>query len=187
MATLKRIRVTWDGVKGLPAVSTFYTRSDEGPNLTALSQIFNAAKASVPSGVTWQIQGQGDVIEDTDGSLVGSWGGPTPPAIVATGGNSWAGPVGAVINWKTLGIANGRRMRGRTFLVPLSNGAFTGQGTIGAGTLTPLQTGVTAFVTASAGTFVLWSRPGPKGPGSSHPISEGAVPPLAAVLRSRRD
>jgi hypothetical protein len=91
-----------------------------------------------------------------------------------------------VIDWLTSTIANHKRLRGRTFVVPIDNGGFSGDGT-------PKDTLVTAFeaygatlIEEQSTSFVVWHR-GTGTNGSVGLVTSAHVPDMAAVLRSRRD
>jgi len=145
MTTQARVRVTWDGLGGLPGVSTFYYPSS-APVLTGLTSFFNAIKGLVPSTLTWTIPNSGDTIDMTDGSLVGGWLGTGGGTVTGTQvGQTYAAGVGARVQWNTLGIVGGRRVRGATFIAPITGSNFDASGTIGSTALSTLQTAASAL------------------------------------------
>lgn len=104
----------------------------------------------------------------------------------STGG--YSGPVGAVVNWFTDGVRNGRRVRGRTFVVPASTSNFDSDGSLTSDTLTDARGAASRTVAAGqAIELAIWSRPRGGSPGQAYAITGATVPDFSAVLRSRRD
>jgi hypothetical protein len=91
-----------------------------------------------------------------------------------------------MVRWQTSGIVNGRRVKGRTFLVPLINTTY-GSGVIGAGTVSAIQSAADTFVASAGADMRIWHRPTAGAGGIAYPITAAVVPNLATVLRSRRD
>jgi hypothetical protein len=116
----------------------------------------------------------------------------TPAAIVGTAGTTvaYAAALGAVVSWRTGLVRNGRRIRGRTFLVPLSSLAFDNTGTLIPAALTTFnaaavtlrdQTGI-----ADIGVYARPSAPG-AADGEWALITGHSIPDMGSILRSRRD
>jgi len=185
MAQIRKIPVQWTGLTGLPGYSVFYspTATDATASLVAF---FNAIKGLVPSSLQWQVPASGDTLDDATGLLTGTWTGAGAGVVGGSGGTvSYAGGVGAWVNWRTNAIVDGRRLRGRTFLAPLTSACFDSSGTIATAQLATLQTAAT--VLAALGGTVIWSRPVVGGrAGSSSVVVSGDVPDQATALRSRR-
>jgi len=183
MADLERIPVVWSGTSGLPGVSVFY--GEVGGSANADLKTFFTAIASVfPAPLTWQVPGNGDLIDETTGILSGTWintGGGGVVAASSTGVH--AAGVGAYVNWNTSALVGTRRLRGRTFLCPLQIERYDASGTILAATLTTLQTAASALVTAA--NIRVWRRPTP-GPGAGIVPTSATVPDQVTSLRSRR-
>lgn len=190
MAVLNRIRVSWTGFPGAPGLSTFYNVSGTAPvPVAAIRQFFQDLNAFLRSNTTITVHADGDDIDDADGTLSGSWAHTPAPAAVTGSASTgvYAAPAGAVVNWVTGGIVNGRRLRGKTFIVPLATGAFDSDGSLGA-FRTTLLTAANTLLTSAPG-LAVWHRPSAPGAvdGSSALITSASVPDLVAVLRSRRD
>lgn len=185
MATLSRVRAVWQNWPGAPGYSTFYFDGNDSGRAAAVQIFFDAVKAYLPIGLTVSVQGEGDIINDTDGHITGSWSETTPAVVTGTASGAYSGPSGAVIHWLTGGVIGTRRVRGRTFLVPLAN-AFESNGTIGSTPLTTLGSAANGLITNPNNSLMVWVRPGPKGNGSSHIVSSARLPDLAVVMRSRR-
>lgn len=187
MAILNKIPVVWSGGPGMPGVSIFYADGAATPPLGALGAFFTAVKASFPTGLTWTIPGSGDALDSQTGVLVSSWSAAGGSTVAASGAaTSYAGAAGAMVRWNTSGIVNGRRVKGRTFLVPLISTVYA-SGVIQTGTVTAFQSAANTLVTAAGADLRIWHRPTAGAGGSAYPVASAVVPNLATVLRSRRD
>ncbi len=101
----------------------------------------------------------------------------------------WAAPAGAVISWTTDGILRNRRVRGRTFVVPISSSAMQNDGTLTPTAITSLGTAANGLRTAGTGTeLVVYNRPDKRKGyvGDGFVVKSHRVPDMVAVLRSRR-
>lgn len=186
MPNIARIPVVWTGLTALPGVSVFYWDFSTASDVSELFSFFDTIKNRFPTGLSWQIPGSGDEIDDATGALNGSWLATGSGTVTATGGtSSYAAGVGARVRWRTSGIFNGRRVVGSTFLAPLLGSAFDTDGTITSAVLSDLQGA--ADTLAANGGVVIWSRPSPGGSnGESNPVVSAQVPDRATALRSRR-
>lgn len=185
---LARVSCAWQGWPGSPGVSQMYIAGTpvQG-NIDAIRTFFNSLAAGLPSGLTIQVPSSGDVLSETDGSIQTTWSvGSTPAVVTGTNLGAYAGNAGAVVHWLTAGVVSNRRVRGRTFLVPLCNDRYDTSGSISTAFLSTLSTAASTYVTAQAGAAVVWARPAPGRSGSMHAITSSRVPDLAVSLRSRR-
>jgi hypothetical protein len=198
--SIQRIRVVWGGIATGPGVSTFYAEAGAVPDLPKLRTALDNLKTAIAPGVTLQIQNQGDTLDETTGALTGSWSTTASAVITSTATGTFAAPVGGCVNWQTESIHNGRRLRGRTFVVPMASSQFGANGQLLAGAAGALQGLIAGVMLATSPHFVIWGRPvKPKDenghviPGSTGSgglagvISGGTVPLKAMVLTSRRD
>jgi len=185
MAQIRKIPVQWTGLTGLPGYSVFYSPSATDAT-ASLVAFYTAIKGLVPTALQWQIPASGDTLDDATGILSGTWTGAGAGTVTGSGGTvPYAGGVGAWVNWRTNAIVRGRRLRGRTFLCPLTTACFDSSGTIATTQLGTIQTAAT--VLAALGELVIWSRPAPGGvAGSSSLVTTSDVPDQATALRSRR-
>jgi hypothetical protein len=190
MPDIARIPVVWSGFSGGPGVNTFYSDvADVDIATTALHTFYEAIDTFIPDVVDINVPGSGDTISDSSGILTGTWTATATPAQVNGGATgTYAAPVGAVVNWLTSAIVDGRRLQGKSFIVPLTDAAFDSDGSIVSGFLTTLRNAAAALA-ATADSIKVWHRPTDPGPsgGSSAAVTSSRVPDLAAVLRSRRD
>lgn len=185
MVNISRVRSTWSGFLGAPGVTTLYSL-DTLTFVTDLQVFWESMAGDLPTGVSIQVEAAGDVIDSATGNLVSQWVANEVPVVEGAGGNGYAAPVGACIDWLTETIANHKRLRGRSFIVPLDAGAFTGDGTLNGTLIGHLEEYATAFIESQSTSFVIWHR-GTGTNGSVGLVTSAHVPDLAAVLRSRRD
>ena len=189
-----RINVSWQNWPGAPGVTTFFQNPAVGqPNPEAVRVFFDAIRALLPLNLSLNVPGSGDMVEETTGELAGTWQStPAPAQVVGATAGTYAGNAGGVIHWLTQGVVNNRRVRGRSFLVPLVGTCYENNGSLSAATLTTMQNAATALMNATPGHLVVWSRPVKPTPGvaaragSQHAVSGIRVPDLAVSLRSRR-
>lgn len=201
MTNMLRVKMKWTNFTGAPGYSQFHFRDFGDPWVPTLANAntlithvdtFAGALMSVLlNGVTLQVEGEVEEIEDTDGSLVNVFSGTTPAARVSS---NTAGPysaaVGAVINWRTGVTRNGRRMRGRTFIVPMLGITLENNGTLTSTVISTLNSAATNLrANTTAGDLGVYGRPsGPAATDGTWALITGSnVPDMSAVLRSRRD
>lgn len=188
MSAMAVIPAIWTGFQGAPGRSTFYCSPPDVDDVTAnVRAFFQALQSFIPDVVNIQVAAAGDIIEDTTGVLTGNWAATTPPALVnCTGTGNYAAPSGAVVNWRTQAIVGGRRLRGKTFIVPITSTQLQSDGSLGTTFVVSLESAATALATAILPIRV-WHRPVNGAGGSSSPVTSAVVPDMVAVLRSRRD
>lgn len=191
---IDRVTARWQGFPGAPGYSNFYFTPlpSDTSVLEARQKVrafFDAFKAFLPNTVEIVVQNEVATIDQVTGSITGFRPPTDPvPSVVGTSSTPYSGPSGAVVNWQTAGVRAGRRVRGRTFLVPLANAAYDTSGTLSSGALTAIRNGVTALTgTGFDSGLGVWARPGNGAGGGFYEVTGGQVPDLAAVLRSRRD
>jgi len=201
MATVYRVRAVWSGFQGAPGYSNFSFM-----DLTT-DAARNAAGAGVKNFFTslagflstaWSISVQGEVTEwdMATGQLTGAATMTTvPTAQVGTGTPAaYAGGSGLCVTWKTGLIFNGRRVIGRTFVVP-ALGCYETDGTLTAGAITAANTAATQLIGVSGADFAIWAKTFTKPTDGTKPVQIGgnlapatsyAVKDMASQLRSRR-
>jgi len=185
---LGRHRTTWNGFVGGPGVTTLYWDiAAATPNLAAWNTFLSAIAARLPAVVVLQSQSSGDVLDDVTGNIIGSWTGAAQAAVPGTAVGAYTAPSGACINWRTAGIVGGHRVRGRSFLVPLSGASYDTDGSLLAAALTTLRGALATFQAAASPNLLVWHRPVGGGGGDSFAVNAADIPDKAAILRSRRD
>lgn len=190
MTTLHRLVINWTGpqVVGSAVTVLHFSGSDNSaPPVGAVEQAFWSHSSLFPTGVTITVPNSGDSIDDRTGQLTGVWTATGGAAVSGTGNAKAARGVGACIGWETGGIVNGRKLRGRTFLVPLTTDAYDTDGTL---LPTALQNVMdTANAIQASGPLAIWHRPTTKGgsDGNSYGVGANRVRDRVAFLSSRRD
>lgn len=198
--SLQRVRCLWSGWPGQPGYTNFYT-SISIASVAPFVTFFNTIKGNLPSGLTITVPGSGDIVNTETGLLSGVWSAPGNGAVTGSSVGNYAGPAGCVVEWLTQGIVAGRRVLGKTYIVPLAAAAFQNDGTISEAEKPTFTNAAAALVTALGNTFLVWSRPftpGPNNPpvgqpghkepraGTAWPVIGSRFPDMAAVMRSRR-
>lgn len=185
---MKRIVVEWDGpsVQGLAVTVLHFPDTVSDPSLV-VSAFFQEIRLMLTSDHTITVPGSGDVIDEATGDLTGVW---TGAGFVVMTGNLGPQPtaagVGACITWLTSGIVSSRRVRGRTFIVPIPVANYDPDGTLTSGALTRLDTAAAILQPSLA----VWHRPTAAGggsDGSEHPAVDYRIRDKVAFLSSRRD
>lgn len=187
MTAINRFRVQWTGsaVVG-PSLSTFYFSGSAVGKPAALVTFFTAIAGMVAPGVTWTIPGTGDVLEDSTGALTGSWTAAGGGSVVSSGTGVFAQGVGVRAVWQTANVHKGRRVKGTTFIVPLSAAQYQADGTIVNATLTNLLAAQNALIAATTPDFRIWSRPDANGAFALSSVTGALAPDTVSTLRSRR-
>lgn len=201
MALVMRVKLRWSGFNGGPGYSIFHFQGldNEQPSealaQTAVAQIevFRQDLLDrIPKIVSLQVMSDVEVIDETNGDLVDVLAGTPGPAVSgnASSFENYAGASGAVVTWRTSGIRNGRRVRGRTFLVPLTSSAYAPDGSLSDAALTALNTAAGKMIGSFGGpVFGVYARPtGPTATdGIFHQARAHSINDKVAILRSRRD
>jgi hypothetical protein len=198
MAEMLKFTVNWTGFVGAPGYTNLYVRdfSEGDVNQTMadsftlrLDAFLDSFQAHIPQAVNYLIDPTLEVVEDTTGELLRFMTITPDTARVGAGTGNYAAPSGAVVNWYTNFVRNGRRMKGKSFIVPLVSTAYESNGTLGSSFLTAIRAAANTLVTAPGdGRLGVWGRP--TTPGGTDGIwafaETSSVPDMAAVLRSRR-
>lgn len=192
---LYRVKARWSGFTGSPGYSIFHFDISTTPNPTDAAAVanevrtfFNALATRLPAVVRIQVETAVEVIDEPTGQLTDVVTIPAVTVVAGTASGAFAASTGACVVWTTGGVRNGRRVMGRTFLVPLAASAYDVDGTLGAPAQTDIVTAANALVGDMLG-FVVYGRPSSStaADGDSYVITGTRVADKTAVLRSRRD
>lgn len=204
MTAILRVRTLWTGFTGAPGYTNFFFRDfgtgegggaepDAAQATAAMGRtmtFWNAVKGIFPDDVTVTPDPVVDMLEDTTGTLLDSFNASGSAAVKGTDTGAYAAASGAVISWRTAGIRNGRRVRGRTFLVPMSGSLFNTTGGLSPTIQNTLQTAANQLM-APTGTpdFGIYARPSSPGAadGAWFIARQATVPSAGAILTSRRN
>lgn len=186
MATMSRVVVGWQGAITGPGVSVFHVQGTV-TDVSGFATFFTSIADRFPVPLTWNIPSSGDLLESTTGVLTGSWTATGGTTVNATAGELFAAPAGALITWRTPTVVNGRRLQGRTFMVPLgAQNNYDAGGALATACVTDLQNAADALILALPGLSV-WHRPQAVGDGAIAGVATALVRDRVSVLRSRRD
>lgn len=148
---------------------------------------FGQPTIGLPDGLRYSQLPTVDKIDSATGKITDQVS-VTPGAdIVGTSSAGYSATTGACVTWHTLDFLNGRRVRGRSFFVPLAGGCYDGNGTLHETYRTSLNAAANTFLTTTQG-VVVWHRPTFKGAsdGGMYFTQTGSTADTVAVLRSRR-
>lgn len=188
----------WTGFTGAPGYSAFHFASgfldgglfgDEAELLAErVADAFEGLAPSLPSSVQISIDPEVPIIDSDTGVAQSFASIEPPPSVSGSGSGGYAGPTGAVVTWRTDDVRGGRRIRGRTFLVPLVSSRYESDGTLTSSALGDLRTFANRIIgSALEGDFGVWSRPVGGSGGVFASVTNATIPDMAAVLRTRRD
>jgi hypothetical protein len=205
-----RVTINWTGFLGAPGYTNLYFRDftgsgepDQAVADGAVAKVHTWIQAwddGLPNTVTLTVDPSVEVIEETTGEMTGFF--TTVPGSPNVGGSigPYSAASGACVNWYTNGIRNGRRIRGRAFMVPIGSNGMENNGTLNGTALTSWRTATAVLIDGTGtGDLGVWARPTPilnpdgTPTGEHNPDGEWSVvtsysiPDKAAVLRSRRD
>lgn len=189
MTIIGEAQILWQGVGG-PGVSTFHVTSPLNPSeaqgvTNALQAFADDLSGLLPNDYVVTGGSEVKLIDDVDGQLTGTY----PINGWQSSGQAagvFSRAAGARIDWLTQAIVAGRRLRGRTYWVPITSGAFTQDGILTGGTVNDIQDAGEALINALAVVgcpLLAWSPTH----GVSALVEALYVPPKGAILRSRRD
>lgn len=191
---IHRITTVWTGFQGAPGYSNFFFTGDGSGGQAEESRnrvlaFWNAMNDLLPADVSILTEGEAAVIDEQTGQIDGyEMVVQDPGAGSGQDQLGYSAASGAVVTWTTAGVVNGRRVRGRTFLVPLGGGAYQNDGSLTGSAVSMLNDAAGEMVGDGFDSgFGIWSRPGTSGAGSFWEVTGFRVPDMSAVLRSRRD
>lgn len=181
--------IRWTGGRIGAGASVFHMRGTDSPSAAfaaanACRGFFDAIKAHLPLGVTLTPDAEFKNLT-AEGVLTSVVPLTAPATVTGTGSGAWANGQGCMIRWNTPAVVSGRRLLGRTYVVPLLGSAFTGgnmnptiQANIGSAASTLISS------LASNGTpLQVWSK--------AHSVTAdvigGTVPARPQSLRTRND
>jgi hypothetical protein len=182
---LRKVPVVWTTGIGGTGVSVFYT--DFAVDATVeITAFFNGIKSLFSDVVSWSIPNAGDIISDATGQITGAWVGGTTGSVSGTAHSPYVAGTGAFVRWITNGVSGGRRVRGRTFLVPLLASGFQDDGTILGSYQTTMQTAANTL--AATGKLQVFHRPTTivAANGAAFPVTGATVPDKVTSLKTRR-
>lgn len=192
---LYRVKTRWSGFSGAPGYTILHFDAAVSGNVdgaenaaTGTRAFFNSISALLPSAVRLDVEPAVELIEESSGELVDVFTVPTPAVLSGTQTGGFSSATGACVTWSTVGVRNGRRVKGRTFLVPLAGSQYEADGTLTSASINTLTTAAQALIAHTSDLHV-FGRPSASGAtdGASYTVTSARVTDKTAILRSRRD
>jgi len=193
-----RVRTVLTGWTGGPGLQTFYfspisalpSQAEINDVAARVRAFWSAAAFFLASPVLVNVNPAVDFIDPSTGLLTGSGAAtPAPGPVSGTAvGEFYAPGMCANLTFETGVTQSGRRVRGRSYIGPTTEGVVAvGQLTVGS--TVPLVTAVGPMLVAGAtpSKLLVWSRPKPGRPGGAFSVTSAFVPLKLAHLKSRRD
>jgi len=148
-----------------------------------------AGASLFPTSEVFTVTGQVDDIDEATGDLTNSFN-VTQRVVAGTSGTAYA-PIacGLCVVWVTAEFKRGRRVIGKTFLVPVASSSIQTDGTPGPTSITTAQAFADSMDNpgATAVSLGVWSRPVAGAGGTFHAVVGNRVNDKYSILRSRRD
>lgn len=160
----------------------YYAAAPTSAQLAGLRALWAAVAGNIPTGVSLQVENTGQIIDATTGQADDAWSGTAQSAVACNGTGPYSTASGVHFRWNTGTFFNGRAMRGKTYLVPVTTSTFDTDGTIPTATLTFMNNSLNNFLATTAGGLTIYSRRA-----ANAFIVTGAVAiDRQVVMRSRR-
>jgi len=201
MTNLGRVYVEWTGWQGAPGTNVLHFSGGEtAPGVDAevadliidqLGTLYTAIAPSLTNTVTVRVPDLVEIIDSDSGQLVDAI--TTDHAAVSVTGSSTEGMlppmVMALAQFNGDGFINGRRVKGRAYLGPLSRTLCTTAGEVSAQHRGNIATAFAPIITGTGPRLCIYHRPAPGQTtgGSWTDVASVVIPPKFAVLSSRRD
>lgn len=200
MGNILKVVTNWTGLQGGNGYTNLYFEPipEAGPitqamvdaALAKVETFFTSWKAYRPPVTFTQVDPNVQEIDENSGEIRAFWAGVTAaPAAGLASNAGHSAAAGACINWTTANALNGRRVRGRTFMVPLAAVALDVNGTIDNTALTAMRTAAaTLHADGTNVRLVVWHRPTALGiDGGAYDVISSTISDKTAILTSRRD
>lgn len=190
-----RVKIRWTGFTGAPGYTILHFDAPTEPTQAGADAAHAAAHAftidlasNLPAAVRLLVEQAVEVIDQTTNQLETIFTATSRAAFNGSGTGGFSSATGACIVWETGEVKSGRRVRGRTFVVPIASTMYDTDGTLTSGCLADLQQAA-ASLAGGGFNFGVLSRPSLAGAadGSFHTVSSGRINDKTAVLTSRRD
>jgi len=187
-------RVQWEGPPGTPGTTVLHGRpADLAIDSVAAEELatrahdfFDAIKLLIPTSYVLTFPGEAVKLNTTTGDLEDVYVFDAPSDVDCGGTGGYLAASGARIEWRTDAIVSGRRLRGRTFIVPITGASSTEAGQLDLGTILLLQGAADEYFATNVISDCnpcVWS----KTHGILADVTSASVPTRGSVMRSRRD
>jgi hypothetical protein len=183
--SIERVTIEVTGGPGGNGVTSLYFL-DAAAAQPAVCDFAEVWSNALPNDCQLLIKNQGDIIDEENGALTGTWSGGATTGFTGLADVAWTAGVGMRIRWQTAGLVRGRRVSGTSFIVPMGATSFGSNGIPIPLWLDGLGDAATALIADTPGNMVVWSRQKGDDLGSRHVVTSPLVPVEAAFLRTRR-
>jgi len=181
-------RAVWTVPGGGTGYSVFHfqnaTSSIAQDQADGIHDFFDAVKSQLPDDV--QVNFEAEVLSLAENGTLLDVFPVTPPAEVdGSSSGVYQRPAGVRIDWLTGQIVSGRRLNGRTYIVPVVSTAFDTEGLLVAANRAIFQGAADTLISDSNswGNLAVWSRTHTV----THDVITASIPAASAILRGRRD
>lgn len=183
---MDRLQVGFTGSQMGSGVATHYAVHAAGHRDAFAAFWQELGNRVFPDSVWITVPNSGDVIEVESGLLQSVWTeGATMQKQGANGPNHAAG-CGAAITWVTASIINGKRVRGRTFIVPIAAQHYDSDGTINDAARSFINAATLTLLGACGEDFLIYHRGKGDEDGVACPVISHRLADRVATLRTRR-
>lgn len=201
MGNILKVVGNWTGLAGGNGYTNLYFEPipESGPITQAMvdqalgkvEAFFTSWKPFRPPSTFLGTDPQVQELDENSGNIQAFWAGTTAAPAAGTGpASGFSAVAGACINWSTANALNGRRVRGRTFMVPICGTALdASNGTIDNTALTTMRAAANTLQTdGTIVRLVVWHRPSVLGiDGGAYDVISSSISDKCAILTSRRD
>lgn len=200
MAQMAKVTINWTGFPGGPGYSNLYFRDISGSEAIDQAVVDSAVskveawigywRNRLPTAVTTGVDPTVESVESSTGELQGFWTASVSAPAAGLGVAAFSAPSGACVSWYTSTVRNGRRMRGRTFIVPLDINSYEADGTLIPVIISATPAVNNAMIATGAGAELgIWARPTTRGgsDGQWALVTAARLNDRPAMLTSRRD
>lgn len=200
MGRIIKVRMNWTGLQGGNGYSNFYfepvpegdaiQQSHVDAAVSKVETFQTAVKPYRPVGVFCGVDSQVIELDEVTGAIEGFWNATVAAPVAGTASNApYSAASGACISWATQGVRKNRRVKGKTFLVPLASAGLDVNGTIDNLALTALRTAANNLhADGPSVRLVIYART-PKAiipDGGAYDVISASIQDKVAVLTSRR-
>ena len=200
--TVAIVRANWSGTSGGPGLTQLamftggggaWSSSNAQSAVDAVRAWFLGLASYLPNEVSIQVQPAVDQYDQATGELTDTvTAGTAPATVTGSSTGNYTGGAGFKLTWETNSIRNGRRVRGRTYIVPAGGNVYDNDGTILATVSTDIITKSNTLLSTLSGAglgLVVWSRPTALGStdGAITAVQTPVLKDKTAILRGRRD
>jgi hypothetical protein len=194
LPTIGRILTRWAGgpsAPGLTVMNVDASALNAQNAVNAVRAFWSSFATAIPAAYTLTVDPTVELHDQATSNLTGTSTAATPPVSVAgTGASSWAAGVGGRMDWLTGSVVDGRRVRGRTFVIPLISTHYATDGTMQDASVTTFSgygaTLLSALTTASS-PMVIWTQHKPgSGFSAATAVTSCRFADQVSVLRGRR-